>query len=83
MGNNNICYLKKNNQSLKTKKPMSEESHLESRPEIRIRGVSENMPQQLYNIARNSGYDTRNDFLKVKLREIVNQAPDHLKREPT
>ena len=62
---------------------MSEKEQPESRPEIRIRGVSENMPQQLENIARNSGYDTRNDFLKVKLREIVNNAPEHLKRDPT
>lgn len=47
--------------------------------EIRIRGVAPSMKQDINNIAGNLGI-TVTDFLKPKLREIVDQAPEHLKR---
>lgn len=48
-------------------------------PELRIRYNSDNIPNQLENIAKNSGFDSRNEFVKQKLREIVDSTPAHLK----
>ena len=61
---------------------MSSPDKKDFRPEIRVRGVAESMPTLLNNIAINSGFDTRNDYLKVELRRLIDNAPDHLKREP-
>ncbi|HXP52180.1 MAG TPA: hypothetical protein VN922_19645 [Bacteroidia bacterium] len=47
-------------------------------PEIRIRGVGKNTKKQIENIA--SHLDVKpNDFLKMKLLEIINSYPEKMK----
>lgn len=50
-------------------------------PEIRVRGVSETLKQELLNIARNQGIKL-SDFLKPKLREIRDSFPKELRTPP-
>lgn len=50
-------------------------------PEIRVRGVSENLKRDLNNIAKNKGISLTS-FLKPILRDIVNSASDKDKKEP-
>lgn len=47
--------------------------------EIRVRGVSEVLPQQLKNIADHIGVST-NQFLKMQFREIVNRYPEEMRQ---
>jgi len=47
-------------------------------PEIRVRGIAGTLPDELQNIADHLGIG-RNQFLKLKLREIANSYPDNMK----
>jgi hypothetical protein len=49
--------------------------------EIRIRGVSKKVVEELLNISKNSGVPL-SDLLKPKLREIADSFPDSMKRTP-
>ena len=46
--------------------------------EVRMRGVSKKLVNELVNISKNIGIDL-SDMLKPKLREIVDSYPDHFK----
>jgi hypothetical protein len=49
--------------------------------EIRIRGVNPDIKKTLYNIAKNLGFSTFTDYIKPKLREIIKESDDDLKRD--
>ncbi len=48
--------------------------------EIRIRGVSPKLIDQLHNIAANSGAELVS-FLNIKLKELADTQPDRMKRK--
>lgn len=54
---------------------MAERNHRE----IRVRGVSEVLPQQIQNIADHIGI-SKNQFLKMQFREIVNKYPEEMRQ---
>lgn len=47
--------------------------------EFRIRQIPKPIQTALANIARNSMQLKKNDFMKIKISEIVNSYPDHMK----
>jgi|GEM_PF-1551016 len=49
--------------------------------EVRTRGVSPRVAMELHNICKNLGVSV-SDFLKPKLREIVDSYPEHMKKAP-
>lgn len=51
------------------------------KPEVRIKGVSENTHQQICNISDHLGV-TISQFLRPKLREIIDSYPEHMRTPP-
>lgn len=50
-------------------------------PEIRIRGVSAILIIELENIAKNKGYSTLNEFMKIELRKIRDNVPERFRKD--
>lgn len=50
-------------------------------PEIRVRGVSPQLHDDLINISRNEGRSL-SDILKPKLREVADSYPERMKQPP-
>ena len=50
--------------------------------ELRLRGVSNKIKDDLKAIAKNKGI-SMNDYVKLKLRDMIDSEPAHLKRAPT
>ena len=72
--------LQKNGIDFKTLKRCQDQAQLYNGEisEIRIRGVSKNLVNQLSNISKNLSTDISN-ILKPKIRELVDNYPSHLK----
>ncbi len=49
--------------------------------ELRIRGVSHAMRDQLFNISKNEGTSI-SDLLKPKIREVIESYPVHMRQPP-
>ncbi len=60
---------------------MPNNSKKSKKTEIRVRGVSPKLHDEIGNIAENLGI-TVNDFLKPALREIAEKYPDKMKEPP-
>jgi gas vesicle protein len=54
---------------------------MSKKSEVRVRGVAEQINNDLNNIASNLGTNL-SDLLKPKLREIRDSFPEELRREP-
>lgn len=52
----------------------------ETNNEIRVTNVSKKVKKDLINIAKYNGL-TLTQFLKLKFREIVDNTPEHMKKE--
>ncbi len=67
---------------MKIKSKESKKERNPEPPELRVRGVSDKIRNDLINIAKNHG-TTLSDFLKPKLREIADSYPEKMKTPPT
>lgn len=60
---------------------MSEKHEKRNYREVRVRGVSESLINDLNNISKNTGVSI-SDLLKPKLHEIRDSFPERLRRKP-
>lgn len=61
---------------------MSNNPHKQKFPELRVRGVSDKTREILENIAQNTMGIKANEFLKIKIGEIILNTPEEYKRKP-